>query len=66
MIVGYEIVDYGAQGEYGMLGKVVARLDVRGMSPSVAESELADLLSEFGGPGVVEAREVEEVPAAAL
>lgn len=43
-----EFVDYGAQGEYGFFGKVVAKLDVVGMSDDVREREVAEMRRVLG------------------
>ena len=57
--VEVEYVDYGAQGEYDIFGKVVARSDVRGMTAEEIETEIREM-TEILGNHIV-ARKVELV-----
>jgi hypothetical protein len=43
-----EFVDYGVYGEYGLFGKIVARLDVTGMTESEKTFEVAEMLCTLG------------------
>lgn len=54
-----EFVDYGAQGEYGFFGKVVARSDVRGFTAEQVAAEIAAVKEIVGEH--VRAIEVEQV-----
>jgi len=58
MVVQIEFVDYGINmREYGMFGKVVAKLDIRNLDPVEVEREVADMKKELGDHIVT--REVE-------
>lgn len=54
-------IDYGAQGEYGLLGKVVAVSEVRGMSEAERKAEV-EAVRAIVGEHVV-AIELEVIPA---
>jgi hypothetical protein len=47
-IVQIDYVDYGAQGEYGLLGKVVARSEVAGMSRAEIDDEVVAMKAKLG------------------
>jgi hypothetical protein len=61
MIVEIEYVDHGVHGEYGFLGKVVARSIVRGLTDEARTAEIAEMKTLLGEHVV--AREIEEIPA---
>lgn len=58
-ITSIEYIDYDES--YGLLGKCVARSDVRGMTADERAAEAAEMIAIHGG--AVVAREVETVPA---
>lgn len=58
-VTGIEFVDDGVQGEYGPFGKVVARLDVRGMTEAEIVVAKAEMVAHLGAH--VRVREVETV-----
>jgi len=58
-VVSIEFVDYGAQGEYGLFGKVVAKLDVTDMTVEESVRQVGIMQGILGGHVVT--REVEEV-----
>jgi hypothetical protein len=61
-VVAIEYVDYGAQGEYGFFGKVVARsTEVREFTEEQIEKEIAEMKAMIGSH--IQAVRVEEVPA---
>lgn len=62
-VVEIEYVDYGAQGEYGFFGKVIARSDVRGMSNAEIAAEIRAMREALGEH--VGTREIIEVAAIA-
>lgn len=43
-----EFIDYGAQGEYGFFGKVVAKLDTSGLTQAEIDEEIAAMRREHG------------------
>jgi len=56
-VIEIEYRDYGAQGEYGLWGKTVARSIVRGWTPEQIAVEVAEMLAELGShiaPVVIE------------
>jgi len=59
-VIEIEYVDFGAQGEYGLWGKVVARSIVTGWTPAEIEAEKAQMRAILGDH--IHAREVEIVP----
>ena len=60
-VIYVEFVDPGAQGEYGFLGKVVARTNVRGMTTPEILDEVSSMRTVLGNH--VTALFVEEVGA---
>ena len=61
MITELHVIDYGAQGEYGLFGKTICKSNVRGFTNAQIEEEKDDLRFHFGGH--VSIVESEEVPA---
>ena len=61
MIIEVHYIDHGAQGEYGLLGKLVARSLVSGWSDEAIEAEIAEMKTILGSH--VQAVKVEEIPA---
>ena len=59
-VIEIEYVDFGAQGEYGLWGKVVARSIVTGWTPEEIEIEKAQMREILGDH--VLTREVEIIP----
>lgn len=58
-VVAIEYVDYGAQGEYGFFGKVVARSIVESMSRAEIDKEKAEMVEILGA--TVQAVEIESI-----